>query len=67
MIRAFLVLLILWALGSGLLWTVQSRAVGSCIDIGWRDRAVALFWLPLTLFLILWGVLLWAYDRGRCA
>ena len=62
-----LILLIIWALGSYGLWTVMSRARGSMIDIGWRDRAVALFWLPLLVVTFVLSACVWLYDRGRCA
>ncbi|MGE4323987.1 MAG: hypothetical protein AB7E60_13290 [Sphingobium sp.] len=65
MIRLCLGVLIVWALGAWLLWGAMSRASGSVIDIGWRDRGIALFWLPLAVVLAAWSALSWACDWGR--
>ena len=58
---------LVWAVGSYLLWGIQARADGHVITIGRKDRAIALFWLPLIIFFALWGLILWAWDKGRCA
>lgn len=68
MIRLALFILTLWVVGACLLWLLQSDARrGGVIDVGPRDRMVALFWLPLGLCLAIWSALVWAHDRGRCA
>lgn len=67
MIRAALILAIVWALGSHMLWRSQSAAKGCVIDIGPRDRAVALFWLPLLCLLALAAALQWLWSKRSCA
>lgn len=64
-IRFGLILLILHCLGAWLLWRVQSGAKGGVIDIGFRDRCVALFWSPLLGWFLLYGLLCWAWDAMR--
>lgn len=59
-------LIILWIVGSYLLWGIQSRADGHVITIGRKDRAIALLWLPLCIGFAIWGLILWAWDKGRC-
>lgn len=62
------VILLVWAIGSALLWLLQSDARRSgIIDIGPRDRLIALFWLPLGLCCAIWSALAWAHEKGRCA
>lgn len=66
MMRFLLIMLILWMLGSYLLWKIQSDAKGTVVEVGVRDRLIALFWLPMLLLCGAWNLLTWAYDRGRC-
>lgn len=60
------IIMLVWAVGSYLLWGVMSRADGHVITIGYRDRAIALFWLPLCVAFALWALLHWAWEKGRC-
>ncbi len=66
MIGALLSLALVWAGFSAVLWTLQSDAKGGLIDISWRDRAVALLWLPLLIGLGLWSLACWIHDSFRC-
>lgn len=65
LLRCALIALILHALGAYLLWRVQSGAKGGVIDIGPRDRCVALFWSPLLGCLLLFGLIAWAWAIVR--
>lgn len=64
--RFLLILLIVHCVGAWLLWGVQSGAKrGGVIDIGLKDRCVALFWSPLAGWCLLYGAIAWAWDVAR--